>query len=205
LIDTKVSNLHMGNGGFDTLTLMLCYAMATVSFLPRSNTLSCSYLKFWENDARLQLQGDAEVLGSEIQVTSNREGKNNSYSVGRVTPLLTMHLWDKSSGKLADFTTHFSFSVYSDGVHFGDGLAFFLADPGLPLLNNITEGGGLGLVDGDRVLNSTQQYSFVAVEFDTFQNSWDPEDADPHVGMNFNSMKSNKTASWFADMPQDVV
>jgi len=195
----------MGNGGFDTLTLMLCYAMATVSFLPRSNTLSCSYLKFWENDARLQLQGDAEVLGSEIQVTSNREGKNNSYSVGRVTPLLTMHLWDKSSGKLADFTTHFSFSVYSDGVHFGDGLAFFLADPGLPLLNNITEGGGLGLVDGDRVLNSTQQYSFVAVEFDTFQNSWDPEDADPHVGMNFNSMKSNKTASWFADMSQDVV
>ncbi|KOM53928.1 hypothetical protein LR48_Vigan09g258700 [Vigna angularis] len=192
----------MGNGGFSTLTLILCYAMATVSFLPSTNTLSCSYLKFWGNDAWLQLRGDAEVSASEIQVTSNREGKNNSYSVGRVTPELTMHLWDKSSGKLADFTTHFSFSVYSNEIQFGDGFAFFLADPGLPLLNNITEGGGLGLVDGDRVLNSTQ-HSFVAVEFDTFQNPWDPED--PHVGMNFNSMKSNVTASWLAIMSQDVV
>jgi len=187
----------MGNGGFSTLTLVLCYAMLTVSFLPPTNPLTFSYSHFWEDDARLQLQGDAEVSRSEIQVTYNGEGQSNSYSVGRVTPLENMQLWDMSSGKLADFTTQFNFSVYSDEALYGDGLAFFLADPELPLLNNITEGGGLGLVDGGQVLNSTH-HSFVALEFDTFQNPWDPED--PHVGMNFNSMESNITVPWLADM-----
>ncbi|KAK7331776.1 hypothetical protein VNO80_28516 [Phaseolus coccineus] len=190
----------MGNGGFSTLTLVLCYAMLIVSFLPPTNPLRFSYTHFWEDDAWLQLQGDAEVSRSEIQVTSNREGQSNSYSVGRVTPLENLQLWDMSSGKLTDFTTQFSFSVYSDEVQYGDGLTFFLADPGLPLLSNITEGGGLGLVDGGQVLNSTQ-HSFVAVEFDTFQNPWDPED--PHVGLNFNSMESNITVPWLADMSKN--
>ncbi|KAL9321348.1 hypothetical protein ACSQ67_013187 [Phaseolus vulgaris] len=149
--------------------------MLTVSFLPPTNPLTFSYSHFWEDDARLQLQGDAEVSRSEIQVTYNGEGQSNSYSVGRVTPLENMQLWDMSSGKLADFTTQFNFSVYSDEALRG----------------------GLGLVDGGQVLNSTH-HSFVALEFDTFQNPWDPED--PHVGMNFNSMESNITVPWLADM-----
>ncbi|RDY07822.1 L-type lectin-domain containing receptor kinase IX.1, partial [Mucuna pruriens] len=187
-----MSNRHIGNG-----SLMLCYAMVTVLFLPRTNPLSFSYPKFRKNDVGLKLEGDAEVSRSEIQVTLSRIGQSNSYSVGRVTPLQNVHLWDMSSGKLTDFTTKFSFSIFSNNYEYGDGLAFFLADPGLPILNNIREGGGLGLVDGDQVLNSTQ-HSFVAVEFDTFKNPWDPPGL--HVGMNFNSMKSNITAPWLADM-----
>ena len=108
-----------------------------------------------------------------------------------------MRLWDMRTGKLADFTTKFSFVVYADKIEYGDGLAFFLADPNLPLLKDIVEGVGLGLVDGNQVLNSTW-HSFVAMEFDTFQNPWDLSGL--HVGMNFNSMRSNITKPMFMDI-----
>nr|KYP36960.1 Lectin-domain containing receptor kinase A4.3 [Cajanus cajan] len=194
--------MHVSNG-ISTPTLMLCYAMVTIVFLPPTNPLSFSYPSFTRSDGGLKLEGDAVVSRSEIQVTLSRIGQSNEYSVGRVTPLHHMLLWDISSRKLADFITKFSFTIFSEDSPYGDGLAFFLADPGLPLLNNIREGGGLGLVDGDQVLNSTQ-HSFVAVEFDTFKNSWDPYG--PHVGINFNSMKSNITASWLThDMSQSKV
>jgi hypothetical protein len=39
-----------------------------------------------------------------------------------------MHLWDKASGNLTDFTTNFSFVIDSqNNTNYGDGLAFFLA------------------------------------------------------------------------------
>ncbi|KAL2342035.1 hypothetical protein Fmac_009975 [Flemingia macrophylla] len=186
-------NMHVGNG-MSRLSHLLCYAMVTIVFLPPTNPLSFSYPTFTKGDVGLKLEGDAEVSRSEIQITLSRIGQSNKYSVGRVTPLHHMLLWDMSTRKLTDFTTKFSFTVFAEHPPYGDGLVFFLADPGLPLLNNITEGGGLGLVDGDQVLNSTQQYPFVAVEFDTFQNSWDPDGT--HVGINFNSMKSNITEPW---------
>lgn len=59
--------------------------------------------------------------------------------------------------------------IYSEKSDYGDGMAFFLADPSLPIVKDIREGGGLGLVDADQVLKSTK-HSFVAVEFDTFNN-----------------------------------
>ncbi|WVZ26647.1 hypothetical protein V8G54_005191 [Vigna mungo] len=76
-----------------------------------------------------------------------------------------MVLWDMKSRKLADFTTKFSFVIFSENRYYGDGMTFFLADPNLPLLKDIKEGGGLGLVNVEQVLNSTQ-HPFVAVEFD---------------------------------------
>nr|KYP63091.1 Lectin-domain containing receptor kinase A4.3 [Cajanus cajan] len=104
-----------------------------------------------------------------------------------------------SSGNLTDFTTKFSFVIFSNDTSFGDGLAFFFADPKLPLSRKIQEGGGLGLVDGNQLLNSTK-YPFVAVEFDTHQNSWDPPDF--HVGINYNSMRSHITVPWPIDIRQ---
>ncbi|KAK7246693.1 hypothetical protein RIF29_41563 [Crotalaria pallida] len=196
-------------GSHVTQTLMLYYAMVTVLFLqliPHTNPLSFNYPKFSKTDFGLKLEGDAEVSRSEIQLTLNRVGQKNDHSVGRVTSAQKMRLWDMSNGKLTDFTTKFSFVVFSDSENnefgHGDGLAFFLADPGLPLSDNITEGSGLGLVDGDQLLNSSK-HSFVAVEFDTYKNSWDPDGH--HVGMNFNSMRSNITAEWLVDISETKV
>lgn len=209
LIDLKIlpKMAYWHIGSLVTPTLMLYYAVGTFLFLqliPPTNPLSFNYPKFSKSELglKLEVEGDAEVSRSEIQVTLNRVGQNNDHSVGRVTSVQKMRLWDMSTGKLTDFTTKFSFVVFSENTVHGDGLAFFLADPGLPLLTNITEGGGLGLVDGDQVLNSTQ-HPFVAVEFDTFKNQWDPDGH--HVGMNFNSLRSNITAPWFIDISESKV
>ncbi|RDX66269.1 L-type lectin-domain containing receptor kinase IX.1, partial [Mucuna pruriens] len=180
-------------------TLLFCYATGTIFILqifPLANSLSFNYPNFTNGDVKWE--GDASILKGAIQVTSNTMDQNNNYSVGRVTSYKEMLLWDMYSGKLADFTTKFSFVIFSDKNVFGDGMAFFLADPKLPLLKDIKEGGGLGLVDGNHVLSSTQ-YPFVAVEFDTFHNKWDPV-GDTHVGLNFNSMRSNISKQWLTDV-----
>ena len=104
-----------------------------------------------------------------------------------------MHLWDKASRKLKDFTTNFTFVIDSqNNANYGDGLAFFLVPNGstLPVYN---EGGFMGLARGDQALNSTDN-PFVAVEFDIFSNPWDPPGE--HVGIDISSMKSVAYVSW---------
>ncbi|XP_004504942.1 L-type lectin-domain containing receptor kinase IX.1-like [Cicer arietinum] len=188
-----MSPLHIS---LHTRTLVLCY----YAIIHVANSLSFDYPYFKNGD--VNWEGDASPYKGTIQITSNSLDQNNNYSVGRVTSLEQMLLWDLSSGKLSDFTTKFSFVVFSKTSNYGDGMVFFMADPNLPLLKNIKEGGGLGLVDGDQLLNSTQ-HSFVALEFDTFNNpSWDPFGQGPHVGFNFNSMRSIITKPWFTNILQ---
>ncbi|CAI8615610.1 unnamed protein product [Vicia faba] len=166
-----------------------------LQMITSTKPLSFHYQTFKYDDVKLE--GDASLLYSYIQLTSTTRYQSNAYSVGRVTCFEPLHLWDKTSRKLTDFTTQFSFIIYSNETGFGDGLAFFLADPELPLLDHMKEGGGLGLVDKYQILNSSQ-YSFVAVEFDTHQNPWDPSGI--HVGINLNSMMSQKTKPWLIDI-----
>ncbi|KAL5054481.1 hypothetical protein RYX36_035163 [Vicia faba] len=184
-----------------TQTFVFCYAIGTIcifQIIYLANSLSFDYPYFKNGD--VNWEGDASPYKGAIQITSNTLDQNNNYSVGRVTSFKQMHLWDLKSGNLSDFTTNFSFVVFSNTQNYGDGMVFFMADPNLPVLKNIKEGGGLGLVDADQVLKSTQ-HSFVAVEFDTFNNpSWDPSGEGTHVGLNFNSMRSNITKPWLTNI-----
>jgi len=157
--------------------------------------ISFNYEGFKYDDVKLE--GDASLLDSYIQLTSTSRYQSNAFSVGRVTCFEPLQLWDKTSRKITDFTTKFSFVIYSNETGFGDGLAFFIADPELPFVGYTKEGGGLGLVDKYQILNSTE-HSFLAVEFDTHQNGWDPSGI--HVGINFNSMVSQKTKPWLIDI-----
>ncbi|KAI9121255.1 hypothetical protein K1719_008288 [Acacia pycnantha] len=163
--------------------------------IPLVNPISFNFNNGFKN-GELKLDGEAQVTRSEIQVTANSRDRIYKNSVGRVTWPRPVRLWDATSPSktLTDFSTAFTFVVYSDQSTFADGLAFFLADPDLPPLTNITQGGGLGIIDGDQVLNSTT-HPFVAVEFDTHQNHWDPDRF--HVGININSMESVQTRPWF--------
>jgi hypothetical protein len=114
--------------------------------------------------------------------------------VGRATYVSPIHLWDKASGNLTDFTTHFSFVIDSQNkTNYADGLAFFLAPNGLTIPED-SSGGALGLASRDQVLNSSYN-PFVAVEFDIFFNP----DVDPpgvHVGIDINSIISVANVSW---------
>jgi serine/threonine protein kinase len=110
-----------------------------------------------------------------------------------------MHLWEKASGKLTDFTTNFSFVIdNANGTSYGDGLTFFLA-PNDSKIPPDTYGGALGLARDGELLNSTNN-PFVAVEFDIYPNNaereWDPPNTSEHVGIDINSIKSVVTVPW---------
>ncbi|CAL5329526.1 unnamed protein product [Camellia sinensis] len=137
--------------------------------------------------------GDAYISSEGINLAAAENDTNLQQRAGKATYVEQLHLWDKVSGNLTDFTTYFSFVIDSNGSSsFGDGLAFFLAPSG----SSTTAGGAIGLPIHPQTLEPTSP--FVAVEFDTFQNTWDPQNITPatHVGININSIKSNDTATW---------
>ncbi|KVI10869.1 L-type lectin-domain containing receptor kinase IX.1-like [Cynara cardunculus var. scolymus] len=165
--------------------------------LPSLADLTFNLTSFNPNNHDLNYYGDATPSSPDIQLTRNQRDKEMHYSTGRITYPKLLQLWDKDSGEVADFTTRFSFTVDSwNQSHYGDGIAFFLAPEGFQTPQK-QEGGGIGLVSGDQVLNSTSN-PFIAVEFDTYKNDWDP--VGDHVGININSMVSVTNVSWLNDV-----
>ncbi|XP_004504939.1 L-type lectin-domain containing receptor kinase IX.1-like [Cicer arietinum] len=148
---------------------------------------------------QLKLEGDAYVTDSGIQLTNIVDSNTNlTTRVGRIINPQPFHLWNKTSNKLKDFTTQFSFTIFSSNQDsHGDGIAFFLASQNLTKLNDTTKvlrGGGIGIGHVDNTTSLQTEYQFVAIEFDTFSNHWDPRGA--HVGVNINSMVSDILEGW---------
>nr|AKV93682.1 clade IX lectin receptor kinase [Nicotiana benthamiana] len=102
-------------------------------------------------------------------------------------------IWDPDSTKLADFFTHFSFTIDTlNRSLYGHGIAFFLAQVGFHIPPN-SDGGFLGLFN--TTTSDSAQNQIVVVEFDSFSNpEWDPPFE--HVGINKNSIASSVTAPW---------
>ncbi|CAA2953314.1 L-type lectin-domain containing receptor kinase -like [Olea europaea subsp. europaea] len=148
-----------------------------------------------DTNLRIKISGSA-YISEGIQVTPHERGNAIGNKSGRATYVEPLHLWDKNSGKLTDFSTHFSFVIDSEGRStFADGLAFFLAPPNSSIPEGAA-GGGLGLAID---LNPGQ---FVAVEFDTFQNYYDPPGT--HVGININNMSSVAKTNWSNGIPRGM-
>ncbi|XP_024932717.3 L-type lectin-domain containing receptor kinase IX.1 [Ziziphus jujuba] len=165
-------------------------------YIPYSLPLDFDYPVLDQDKGTLIIEGNTTHLGSEIELTK----LNKTDQIGHVKYFEDFQLWDSVSGRAADFTTSFSFIIYSptDGPH-GDGLVFFLAQPpfGVP---NSTDGSHLGMINiQDNRFSSAQK--FVAVEFDTLANKdLDPENVTQHVGIDVNSLVSNVTTSWYCDI-----
>ncbi|XP_073026724.1 L-type lectin-domain containing receptor kinase IX.1-like [Primulina eburnea] len=160
-----------------------------------SVSLSFNFASFGshENNRFINTTGDAYISPQGIQLTPNEFNVSQASRIGRATYIEPLHLWDKRSGNLCDFSTHFSFVIDSNGrSDFADGITFFLA-PSYSSINTIAGGGRIGLNTDNDYSNSSAE-SFFAVEFDTFQNYFDP--SVPHVGININSMVSIATVDW---------
>ncbi|XP_004293019.1 PREDICTED: L-type lectin-domain containing receptor kinase IX.1-like [Fragaria vesca subsp. vesca] len=151
----------------------------------------------------ISMEGNASADGS-LRLTKSALDQDLSGSTGRATYKKTFLLRQKSTGKLADFTSSFTFAIDSDNnPNYADGLAFFLAPAGSSLDSIIGQGSSLGLPVNSTLANytmSSTEYPFVAVEFDIFNNS-DRRSIDwglnyTHVGIDINSVKSNVTAPW---------
>jgi hypothetical protein len=105
-------------------------------------------------------------------------------------------LWDSDTRKLTNFTTHYSFTINTQGApHYASGLAFFLAPAGFEIPPNSC-GGFLGLFNTTTSADSSRN-QIVLVEFDSFPNpEWDPKVE--HVGINTNSIASAIYTPWNA-------
>ncbi|PWA71214.1 Concanavalin A-like lectin/glucanase superfamily [Artemisia annua] len=149
-------------------------------------------VNFQPNNQMIVYQGDA-FASSGIQVTKNQRDKSLKNSVGRALYYEPVQIWDKKTRKMTDFVTHFMFSINAlNATNFGDGLSFFLM-PFEPEIPNGSFGRYLGLFSPASAFKSSNN-TLVAVEFDSFKNSWDP--SDNHVGINVNSIISVANISW---------
>ncbi|RVW92541.1 L-type lectin-domain containing receptor kinase IX.1 [Vitis vinifera] len=176
------------------LSLMIPSASSSLSL---NSSLSFSFNDFDPNGNQIHFEGQAYCSGDKaIYLTRNQQEKKMNDSWGRATYHEPFHLWDKASKRMADFSTNFSFGIDPLGIFsHGDGLAFFLAPYDTQLPSDVIGGGGLGLVSSKQALNSNSN-NFFAVEFDTYQNDWDPKH--DHVGININSMKSVENMTWWS-------
>ncbi|KAF2321581.1 hypothetical protein GH714_000502 [Hevea brasiliensis] len=144
-------------------------------------------------------EGASSVIHQAIQLTENQGLSTLTGSnIGRATYYLPMRLWNKKTGILTDFKTHFSFVINPlNNAAYGDGMAFFMGPPGSSIPALLNCGRTLGLASYGEELNSTSN-PFVAIEFDTFKNTWDPPY--DHVGVDVNSMKSVKNVKWWRNI-----
>ncbi|GFP86853.1 L-type lectin-domain containing receptor kinase ix.1 [Phtheirospermum japonicum] len=150
----------------------------------------------------INLTGDASITNQGIHVTRNEGGTRGDYQTGRATYMEPLHLWDRASRNLTDFSTHFSFAIASNGSSvYADGMTFFLAPVGSSIQLPWSRGGSLGIGNGSERIDSSSPYSFVAVEFDTYPNrGYDTNLVRPHVGIDINSMVSVNTTNWWNDI-----
>ncbi|XP_048441883.1 L-type lectin-domain containing receptor kinase IX.1-like [Pyrus x bretschneideri] len=175
------------------LPLLLLFLL----FFPSASPLTFNYDSFTIGTTGIFLEGAAYIDEQLIKLTrSARQNKN----VARATYRQPFLLWETFTGKIADFSTQFTFMI--DSGH-ADGMVFFIAPSG-SLLNIPAGGGGhLGLPVEEQPGDTTRTlYPFVAVEFDIYRNE-QPVIRDPvgdHVGIDINSLKSNITTPWNGDI-----
>ncbi|KAI3707928.1 hypothetical protein L2E82_36864 [Cichorium intybus] len=182
------------------MSILKCFLLVLI--LPYSDSLNFSFPNISNNDFHEILIAEAASLSDRgIQVTPERNDKQESSRAGRAIYFSPFHLWNKTSGELASFSTSFSFVIDSNfSTQYGDGLTFFLAESKY----QINGGGAMGL-PFDITTNLTIS-QFVAVEFDTFPNGWDPVDSNTHapigdhVGINVNSLTSVSFLKWWSNI-----
>jgi hypothetical protein len=148
------------------------------------------------NGGALQLTPDSRNDVAYLQHKSGSVLLNRPFKLWRKLPddQITANATAAGRFRVASFNATFSMNVVYDGAVPGEGLAFVIA-PSL-------DGPPLGSHDGFLGLtNATLQASgsgpaanrFVAVEFDTFNQSYDP--SANHVGLDIGSVESNVTAN----------
>ncbi|XP_011626487.2 probable L-type lectin-domain containing receptor kinase S.5 [Amborella trichopoda] len=139
---------------------------------------------------------NATINQGVLLVTPDNFGNSlgEPYQSGRVMLKKPFRLWKNksssaSSKTVASFNSTFVFNTFRLGRPESEGLAFMIAlDFEIP---TNSDGQWLGLTNSTLDTNPVNQ--FIAIEFDTAKQSFDPDDN--HVGVVVNSVISIKTAS----------
>ncbi|MCH82457.1 lectin [Trifolium medium] len=121
---------------FITFLLLQYHNVESQASPTRSENVAFSITQFEEENIDIITRGDATISGGILRLTkTDQYGKPLPNSVGRATYATPIHIWDKTSGELADFSTGFSFIVNTnDEPLHGDGFAFFIGPVHFDLL-----------------------------------------------------------------------
>ncbi|XP_061336889.1 lectin 5-like [Gastrolobium bilobum] len=192
-----------------TQNLFSAFLMIFIFFLllvtnVKSDSFSFDFPSFEPGVRSIIVDGDANTTGGILQLT--KKDPIPQQSVGVAGYFGAVHLSDKSRGRVAEFSTEFSFVVnpaLGSRSH-GDGFTFFLASLDFEFPDN-SSGGFLGLFNEETAFN-TSINQIVAVEFDSVRNEWDPTYPNlPHIGININSIRSVATVPWQFDVTQGEI
>ncbi|KAL6908236.1 hypothetical protein ACP4OV_002406 [Aristida adscensionis] len=175
--------------------LLLLVALFRFEHVPCATSLSFNYSTLDPDDFRAE--DDARVTGGRIELLGDEFAGR---ARGRAWHKQAVQLWDGATGEAASFTASFEMSIRSvagkssaaavAGVGAGHGMTFFLA-PYPPDLPQESYDGCLGLFDESHattVVNASGDARFVAVEFDTHMDAWDPSSR--HIGVDVNNVDS---------------
>ncbi|XP_026431380.1 L-type lectin-domain containing receptor kinase IX.1-like [Papaver somniferum] len=181
MYNTLLLNSHINSSFlFFIITILLILPSTT------ANPISFKYTSFPNNDRKLlNLQGDSILDDNAIQLTRNA----TNGSMGCATYSEPVQIWDAK--RVADLETHFSFvidTINATEFGHGDGITFFLMPYNKSENFSDSPGGCLSLMSSDVAQKNSLTSPIVAVEFDTYQDEWDP--SPDHVGININSMIS---------------
>ncbi|OMP01648.1 hypothetical protein COLO4_11691 [Corchorus olitorius] len=162
---------------------------------PSTTSISFRIPSFDSHDKSILYQGDAKPVNGVVEF--NDISKN--YRVGWATYADYVPLWNSKTGQLSDFTTRFSLSINIRNVSagYGHGFSFFLAPAGSTMPPN-SAGAFLGLFNTTSAVSAPGQV--VSVEFDTYEDSWDPKGIGSHVGIDINSLTSANYTAWNASI-----
>ena len=154
--------------------------------------------------SEFEILGHATINNQALQLTEDTSNDDSFFvnNSGRIIYTTPYKIWEwddsfKSSNssssprKVISFNSSFVFNIYPKHNNtVGEGLAFVILPDSQSMPEN-SHGGFLGLTNSSLDGNPTNQ--FFAVEFDTFQQYYDPDNN--HVGLNINSVRSMVTTS----------
>ncbi|KAJ9170460.1 hypothetical protein P3X46_018566 [Hevea brasiliensis] len=176
---------------YDFITMRLLFFF--LPLLPLANSVYFNVDRFGPETTNVLYRGDAMQSVGVVELNSKY---TYTCRVGWAVYAERVLLWDSNTGKLSDFTSHFSIIINTQGLaQYGHGLSFFLGPSGFEIPPN-SAGGFLGLFNTSTMDSSNQ---IVMVEFDSYPNEeWDPKPLVEHVGINNSSLASAVYTPWNA-------
>ncbi|PIN12031.1 Serine/threonine protein kinase [Handroanthus impetiginosus] len=182
---------------FMLIAIAILYCFLAIVEGAKLQKFTAEYGRFdGTNHTMFRVTEPAGIINGALRLTGDSAKKDFPLcnQSGRI--LLNHHfkLWEKHTNQtlVASFNTSFLFIVHrlEDYYPTGGGLAFMI---GADLMPPNSFGQFLGLTNTTLESTNNSANRFIAVEFDTSRQFFDPDDN--HVGININSIKSIKNES----------
>ncbi|KAK3427332.1 hypothetical protein EUGRSUZ_F03577 [Eucalyptus grandis] len=172
-------------------TLLILFSLVYSHVILFVSSLSFNISSFNTNGGDILLEGVATIVAGSVVLTQGKVAP--VYEVGHMRYAESIAIKDSTTGKQADFSTNFSFTIdsYNYSLH-GDGIAFFLAPVGFSIPPN-SAGGYLGVFNESTVYGP---YRIVVIEFDISLSGIPFDLPTEHIAIDVNSASPKAHEPW---------